>query len=103
MIRGARLETAGLSYVLGRGGFWGLAVARVRWWDGWMMMKALLGVMGVVVLGACASGSSNVGGVKVFNTRAELAQAMREGKIKQGDKVAVREGNLDDVPGMTKQ
>lgn len=73
------------------------------WWDGWMMMKALLGVVAVVVLGACASQASDAGGVKVFNSRAELAQAMREGKIKQGDKVAVRERNLDDVPGMTPQ
>jgi dihydroxyacid dehydratase/phosphogluconate dehydratase len=67
-----------------------------------MLMKVLLSGVWLAVLASCGN-SSGGGEVKVFNTRAEFAQAMREGKIKQGDKVAVREGNLDDVPGMTKR
>jgi hypothetical protein len=67
-----------------------------------MFLKILLSGFSLFLVVSCGN-SSGGGEVKVFNTRAEFAQAMREGKIKQGDKVAVREGNLDDVPGVTKR
>ncbi|RYD69310.1 MAG: hypothetical protein EOP84_28700 [Verrucomicrobiaceae bacterium] len=80
------------------GGFCGLAVVRERWLDAGMVMKSVWCVVMVVVLGACASSSTSSGAapssggeVKVFNTQAEAVQALREGKIKQGDKFAVRE------------
>jgi hypothetical protein len=66
-----------------------------------MFTKILPSGLALLLMASCTSASGGGSGeVKVFNNRQELARAMSEGKVKQGDKVALRDGNLDDVPGM---
>ena len=59
------------------------------------MTPRILACILIVSIASCAPP------VKVFDTRADFLRAVRDGTVKQGDRVAVREGNLDDVPGLT--
>jgi dihydroxyacid dehydratase/phosphogluconate dehydratase len=58
---------------------------------------------GLLLAAICSCGpTSGTGGVKVFDTRQEFEQAILDGTVKQGDRIAVREGSVDDIPGLRK-
>lgn len=66
-----------------------------------MISRALAGLLFAAI---CSCGStSGTGGVKVFDTRQELEQALLDGTVKKGDRIAMREGSVDDIPGLQKQ
>jgi len=59
---------------------------------------------GHLLAAICSCGpTSGTGGVKVFDTRQELEQAFLDGTVKKGDRIAVKEGSVDDIPGLQEQ
>lgn len=59
---------------------------------------------GLPLAAICSSEpTSGTGGVKVFDTRQELEQALLHGTVKKGDRIAVKAGSVDDIPGLLEQ
>ena len=67
------------------------------------MISRCLSLLLLAAIGSCGPTTYGTEGVKVFDTRQEFEQALLDGTVKQGDRIAVREGSVDDIPGLQQQ